>query len=456
MPSALSTRISKRPWRRNVPVLAAWIVLVAGCAGAKEAGEGKEREPFIIERAEKKTRIDIPLGEPDSAVRSIQLYRVGVSDGPGTETVEETQFPVIALGASGQLELKFDLMEQVGRPLSVFFYHADAAWERDLTPSEYLGGFHRDQLIQYTPSRATDVPYVHYAYRFPNDAISFLLSGNYIVRITEQGMEDDVLFERPFYVTEQAMGLQVGVENMLLSDGGFNAVQPSAVFLPSQSLQPNAYDFQVCFVRNGRFEAPRCTEQPRLYQTPSLQFYLEPNQAFEPETSDYFLDLSALQVGRQLAHIAFNEAPYRVQLEPDYARFPGNPLAPFLRGQTVIAGAVRDVASPDVSAQYVQVRFSFVTDSGRPIEGGVSILGSFDGWDRRRATPMTWNDDEERYEAEMLLKQGQYEYRYVGGGGRLPRGTVPRPENLYTALVYFSDIRLQTDRLLAVGGVLAP
>ncbi len=68
---------------------------------------------------------------------------------------------------------------------------------------------------------------------------------------------------------------------------------------------------------------------------------------------------------------------------------------------------------------------------------------------------MTWNEVEEYYEAEVLIKQGQYEYRYEAGDGRFPRGTVPRPANLYTALVYFNDLRLQTDRLMAIGGLFA-
>ncbi|MDZ4699436.1 MAG: DUF5103 domain-containing protein [Rhodothermales bacterium] len=437
--------------RSRLTVIGLTALTLAGCAGARTAGE--EREPFVIERSPARAAVGMALADVDSTVQSVQLYRIGVAEPTEPGASYEVQFPTIALGSADRLELKFDLLEPAGRPLSVFFYHADAAWERDLTPSEYLAGFHRDQLINFTPSRATDVPYTHYVYRFPSDAVSFLLSGNYILRVTEQGMEDEVLFERPFYVTEQAVALELGVENMIMSDRGFSAVQPSAAFLPSPALQPGAYDFQVCFVRNGRFEAPRCSEQPRLYQSPALQFYLEPDQAFEPITSDYFLDLSALRVGNQLARVAFDEAPFRVTLEPDYARFPGNPLAPFLRGQTVIAGAVTDVANPDVSAQYVNVGFRFVTDSGRPIDGGVSLSGSFNGWDDRLATRMTWNEAEGHYEADRLLKQGQYEYRYIAGDNRLPRGTVPRPENLYTALVYFSDIHLQTDRLLAIGGV---
>ena len=80
------------------------------------------------------------------------------------------------------------------------------------------------------------------------------------------------------------------------------------------------------------------------------------------------------------------------------------------------------------------------------------MVGSFNGWQIEDDKRLSWNEEFERYEVEVLLKQGQYDYRYVTGGENLPRGTVSRPENLYTALVYYNDIRFNTDRLLSFGG----
>ncbi len=278
------------------------------------------------------------------------------------------------------------------------------------------------------------------------------MSGNYILRVTEQGREDEVLFERPFYITQQRTPLQLGIENVLRGQGGFSSVQPVALFIPPPGMDGNVFDYKVCFVRNGRFEAPRCSEQPSLMQQPALRFYLEPSQAFEPVTSDYFIDLSYMRVGNRIARIGFDEAPYYVTLEPDYARFPGDLLAPVLNGQTVISGSVKDVPNPDVAAQYVNVLFSYVTESGGRISRDILITGSFNGWQLDEQHKLEWNAEEERYEIELLLKQGQYEYRYVVDQDGLPRGTVPRPENLYTAMVYYSDIRVNTDRLISMGG----
>lgn len=445
--------VARRPFCLSPGLIFTGLCLLffTGCAGTDKAGE--EKEPFIIEDVPETSR-EPELAESAPGVKSVQLYltnRGANSDGDTPDGVEQ-QFPVLAMGSSEALQLEFDILGNDSRPVSVYFYHADASWQRDLVPVEYLGLFTRGDILNYTPSRGTDVRYAHYSYQFPNESISFLLSGNYILRVTEMGQENNVLFERLFFVAEQNMSLQLGIENIMIGEGGFSSVQPVVLFVPPAGFESNIFDFKACFVRNGRFENPRCVDQPSLIQSPSLRFYLPPNRAFEPVTADYFLDLSELRVGNRIARIAFNEAPYTVELEPDYARFPGDPLDPALYGQTVISTSVNDYADADASAEYVNVVFSYVTENGGRVNGDVYVTGSFNGWETNEESRLSWNAEYERYETTLLLKQGQYDYRYVTGSERLPRGTVSRPENLYSALVYYRDIRVNTDRLLSVGG----
>ena len=435
---------------KTVLVCLCAVFVFAGCAGSEKAGEKK---PFIIERGETKPQ-HLILAESDSSIKSVQLYLTsrGANSDFDTPSGAEAQFPILSVGTNDALQLEFDVLGDQSRPLSVYFYHADANWQRDLSPPEYLGIFHRDDILNYIPSRSTDISYTHYSYQFPNDGISFILSGNYIIRVTEMGRENDVLFERPFFVAEQNTSLQLGIENLLIGQGGFSAVQPVVLFIPPPGLDANVFDFKACFARNGRFEKPRCVDQPSIIQQPSLRFYLEPDQAFEPVTADYFLDISDLRIGNRVSRIAFQEAPIYVTLEPDYARFPGDPLDPELYGQTIISEEVTDYSDADVSAQYVRVLFSYVTESGGKVPNDVYLVGSFSGWQTEPENRLSWNEDESRYEVEILLKQGQYDYRYVAGSDKLPRGTVSRPNNLYTALVYYNDIRYNTDRLLSIGG----
>ncbi len=428
------------------------VLTAAGCSGPKEAeGEQRPRRTRSPERFP--SYVEMNLASAQSEVRTIQLYgsRGGVTD--------EAALPVAPVGTSRALTLEFDLLSDRGRPLSVYFYHADRLWRRDLTPSEYLDSFHRDDLLDYTMSLGTDPAYVHYTYRFPNPTIQFRLSGNYIVRVTEQGDEDAVLFERAFFVTEQRAAMDFVTDQVLLGGTAYPSTQPIAAFRPPADLPGNAFDYNVCFVRNGRFELARCSDRPSLAQQPVMQFYLEPEMAFEPEGASYFLDLSTIDGGPQIARVDRSRRPFEVTLEPDYARFGTSGIAPLLNGQTVVSGAVRGVGDADTEAEYVRVRFSYVPPDEQPLAGEVIVTGSFSDWQFDPANRLSWVPEAGRYEGELLLKQGQYEYRYAARDRRLARalaGTMPRPENHYAAFVYYRDIRVNTDRLLAVDAIVGP
>lgn len=418
--------------------------MAAGCAGT---GEQREAGSSPAPRAPRydDAFLDLNLATASRDVRTIQLY-LGA---------DERNLPVLPLPSGEQLTLEFDLMGEDPRPLSVYFYHADRSWRRDLSPAEYLSAFHRDDLLDYTRSNTMDRRYVHYTYAFPNDDIRFEISGNYVLRVTEMGLEDDVLFERAFFVSEQVAPAEMGAENLLYG-GPFPVTLPIVRFTPPAAIQGNVFDYDVCFVRNGRLERSRCTDQPVLAAQPALQFDLQPEEGFRPEAADYFLDLSNLRVGPRIEATDLAGSPYRVTLQPDYAAFPGDGLSPLLNGQPVVSGAVRDLTEADVAGEYVDVLFSYVPPEEQPLEGELIVTGSFNNWQYDPANRLSWVPEVKRYEGYVTLKQGQYEYRYFSPDRRLRRlqlSAAPRMENLYNAFVYYTDIHLHTDRLLTVSGM---
>ncbi len=420
-----------------------------GCAGAQETAEdGESRRASTQANRAAEIQGDLKLAPTSQAVRTIQLYPTQSG---------EANLPILPL-RGGTLTLEFDLMEPSGRPLSAYFYHADRSWRRDLSPSEYLESFQRDDLLDYQPSIATEIRYTHYNYTFPNNDIRFLLSGNYVLRITEQGREDTVLFETPFFITEQVTSLEFALDNIMLGGSPYASTQPVVRFAPPRAIEGNVFDFNVCFVRNGAFSSARCSDRPTLNERPNLLFYLEPELSFRPEIADYFLDVSNLRLGGQIERIDYEARPYEVLLEPDYARFGPSGLAPLLNGRPVVDDVVRDVGTPDLEGEYLNVLFSYVPPNESPLGADLLVTGSFNGWQQDPANKLSWVADAGRYEGEVLMKQGQYEYRYLSrdpGLRRALQGALPRNENLYTAFVYFSDITKHTDRLLAVNGLIA-
>jgi hypothetical protein len=429
-----------------------------GCSGAQESSENGGDASETPRRSPRAAEgLDLRPTSPD--VRTLQLYPHAPDLPEGAEDRDrEDDLPILSLDPRGsvrQLKLEFDLMEPTGRPLSIYFYHADRTWRRDLIPTEYLTAFQRDDLLDYVASRNTQVRYTHYTYTFPNNSIGFRISGNYILRVTEQGRENDVLFEMPFFITENAGSPELALNAIPMPGQTAPNVQPLLSFTPPGSLAGNVFDYSVCFVRNVQYEGARCNDRPSLNRQPDLLFDLQPETSFTPPSADYVLDLRALRVGGDIQETDFTTAPFRIGLEPDYARFPATSAEPFLNGQPVISGAVRDVAEPDISAEYVETIFRFVPPDEERLPGEVMITGSFNGWAFDLANQLDWVPERARYEGTLLLKQGLYEYRYGSRNRatrRALRNNLPRTANRYTAFVYFADNSLNTDRLLAVQG----
>jgi len=413
---------------------------LAGCASLQETDGSKEEGRTRAESADPSGLI---LARQADAVRTVQLYR-------GTD---ERSLPVTPLDADEALTLEFDLMEQEGRPLSVYFVHANREWTRDLSADRVLESYHDDQIVDYRGSQGTEVPYVHYTYRFPNDDIRFRLSGNYILRVTERGERDSVLFERPFFVTDETGRLDLGAEGVRVPGQRQQSLRPVARFEPPTELQGDPFGYAVCFVRNGRLPDTRCQDRPLLGQQPRLEFKLDRDRAFAPATADYTVDLGDLRSSAGIERLNRTASPFQVLLEPDYAQFSGQDRGATLNGQIVVRDAVRGRADPALTAEYVETTFAFVPPKEQPLSSGLTLTGSFVGMDPSRGIEMRWHAGRRRYESSLMLKQGQYQYFYSTSDPDLLRSvrqSQPRLQNTYTTFVYYQDPTRDTDRLLRV------
>jgi hypothetical protein len=418
------------------------ILLASACAPSEQATRDQRQAPA--------PRTSSALAPTDERVHTVQLYRTGSESAP----------PVLALGSGQTLTLELDLLdEHSSGPLSVFFYHADRNWNRRLLTVEYLQRFHSDIVQDYESSAATRVRYTHYTYRFPNNTIDFTRSGNFVVRVTEQGDERAVLLERGFFITEETAEVDLSVQSGLAAGLGGPMFQPVARVRPPTGFESPIHEFNVCFARDGRFDITRCAEEPTLLGMSLFQYFLPQERAFSPRGPRYELDLSVLGAGPHIASVDLGTSPYRVLLNADDARFGEAFFDDALRaGQSIIRGAVRDASRPEIQAEYVETTFRFVPHARERVAGRVILTGSFNGWAIDPRYSLGWDEEENEYRGTFLIKQGKHAYTYhvedpAEQERRVRTADVGRL-SLYSALVYLHDPAYNTDRLVSVEHVL--
>ena len=414
------------------------VVGLVGCSVPSELDPGTSSSGPVGPQSAPRLRV------LDDAVRTIQLH----------ESSQEASLPILTLGSRQTLTLSFDrLTDGAPEAAEVSFRHTNREGKTDLLPTEYLTGFDRDAIQDYRQSGNTAVPYVHYNYTFPNSRIGFRLSGNYELTVTDV-RSGDVLFSIPFFVVEQSAEVELAFGTALLDGAIGNAVQPAARLSPGNQLNGyDAFQYTVCFVRNGRLDDVRCAPEPRLVDLALYQFYLPRSQAFGPPPPLYEVNLGGLQMNTEVVDVDRSARPPTALLDLDQAGFGGDVRDAVLATTPLIDGVYQDPGVADTDAEYVDVSFRYVPPRERQAAGPVRLIGTFSGW--QPAVEMEWNSERRRYEGSTLLKQGLYVYGYA-----LPRQVQERvisvgQPSLFTALVYLRDTQLFTDRLVAVGSSVA-
>jgi hypothetical protein len=385
----------------------------------------------------------VALAATDSTVRTVQLHITG----------EEASLPVLSLRGSQTLSLAFDVLtDEGGRPLEVSFQHTTREGRPDLLPTEYLTGFERDDITDYRASGSTAVPYVHYEYSFPNALVGFRLSGAYRLRVAERG--GPVLFERVFYVSEDQAEVDLAFGATLAGGDVGLSVQPAARVRPRASLNDfDAFQYTVCFARDGRVDAPRCAPEPRLVDLALFQFHLPVEQAFPPPGPLFELDLGLLASNEQVLDVDRTARPPSALLDLDYADFGGD-VRDAVLAVPLVETVFRDAGDARTEAEYVDVTFRYVPEGSRESPRPVYVRGTFNGWRTGPEFLMTWRPEGRRYERTLRIKQGAYVYGYTSPGGPARRQVALGQSNLYTAFVYLADPSRFTDRLVAVQSTL--
>ena len=123
-----------------------------------------------------------------------------------------TSLPVMRLGSDDMLNVSFDeLSHDYHRYIyEITKYEADWEMAEDVFLSDYLEGFNGNTIDDFDHSTNTIIPYTHYRLQIPNDKCRLKMSGNYVLKVTDEDTGTTIL-RVPFMVCEQSMKLSMSV-----------------------------------------------------------------------------------------------------------------------------------------------------------------------------------------------------------------------------------------------------
>lgn len=370
------------------------------------------------------------------------------------------RLPVIDNTDNSHLDISFDVLADEEPYLEYRVIHCDAQWEADdLSELDYLDGFLPVRINEAQPSFNTFTHYYHFSVGFPNDDVRLLVSGNYAVIFSHQDDPDTPLAVATFSVSEQMAF--VGGEVSASTDIDYRQEHQQLTLQCTWSQQQlpyldPAHDLKLVVTQNHRTDTRRILPSPSRME-PGKAFYehLHPLIFEAGNTFRRFEFTDARYATFGVEQVTYRAPNYHVRLVADQAR-----SGSFYRydqdqhGRYLIRSlCVDDV---DTESEYFVAEFTLAGAMPPKGSGGIYLSGDFTYGEMSDAYRMTYDTERQCYVADVLLKQGHYNYQYLvemPGGQLTPsvvEGNYYETANQYEVYVYYRPMGARYDRLLGV------
>jgi len=378
-------------------------------------------------------------------IRSVQFVREGW----------DFSQPVLELGANQRLLLKFD---ELAEGVTNFVYtitHCDSEWYPSrLVQSEYMEGFIENPVTDYAASVNTTTKYTNYLLSLPNENVRFLISGNYLLSVFDEGNRTAPVLTRRFYIVEPLADISGEVKKSTFEGyKGRDQEIDFAVDYSRFSIQDPRTEVRVVVMQNTRTDNCLTNLKPLFVRNNLLSYDLSRENVFAGGNEYRDFDTKNIRMnGLGVANIEFINPDYHVTLRTDQIRGGDYRNESDLNGRYLVKND--RVTDSDLEADYIFVHFSL--EMKEPLFGGeIYVFGGLSDWQCQPANKMKWNFELKRYEATLLVKQGFYDYQYVyieGGSNKIDNtlleGSYVETENDYQLFVYYRSFSSRYDKLI--------
>ncbi|MCU0445109.1 MAG: DUF5103 domain-containing protein [Microscillaceae bacterium] len=389
----------------------------------------------------------------EANVRTIQFC-------PEALTSDKSEYlkpPVRFLQDSRPLQIEFDLVgEHRIRNLRARVFHCDYDWKlSNLNDIEVLNEVNDFVVNNYQISFNTRVPYVHYTFQVPR----VKMSGNYVLMIYQNGNDKDYLLTQRFWIYENKIGIEPNVRNSTqVSERDRNQqidfkLNYSAY---STNLMNPREEIKVVIRQNYRSDNQILGLKPlyiREFDKLLEYNYFNLENNFRGGNEFRRFDTRSIRfLGFNVNNISVSDTLVAMQLVSETSR-EKNPYfrQPDYNGNYLIGHF--ETGRGKTEADYIQTKF--VLQARQMADGEVYVVGRFNNWQTETENRMRYNAEKGEYTADILLKQGEYNYMF--GVKKLGEktfqtdfweGSFQETENNYEIIVYHHPLGARTDLIV--------
>ncbi|MBB1551691.1 MAG: DUF5103 domain-containing protein [Prevotella sp.] len=361
--------------------------------------------------------------------------------------------PIITLNSNDFVNISFDDLTHEYHRYCYKIEHCEADWQTSsaLFESDYIDGFASDNTIDDVKESTNTVQlYTHYSITFPNNKCRPKISGNYRVTIYDENDEKHVVCRAYFMIVEPSMGVHLNVTtNTDIDINGKHQQVEMAIDYGNNIVSNPQTQIKTVVMQNNRWDNAVVNARPQYIKANGLQWIHCKDFIFDGG-NEYrkFETLDVTHTTMGLESINWDGHNYHAWIWTDEPR-PSYIYDKDANGAFLIRNS--DNIDNDVNSDYIITHFRLKSpQTADPIY----INGFFTNDRFLPQYEMKWNEKNQQYEGELLLKQGYYSYQYLmmkpeGKLKAVPsEGNFCQTENTYQALIYFKANGDRTDRLV--------
>lgn len=399
---------------------------------------------FILQIAAAQQQFEYDNKVYSTQIKTVQCYN----------SQKEQSIPVITLGSTEQLLFSFDDLRGGSKNYWYTVEHCTYDWKSSgISPLDYLEGTTEDRIIDYAYSSKTLQKFTHYTLSLPNDQIKPKLSGNYLLKVYEDGDQKKPVCSQRFFIADKLVNINSQILPSNEVSLRFSNQKLNVTLTYTLTIQNPYQDIKMILMQNGDPLTAILNTKPTFVK-PGSMIYNDLGSNDFPGSNEFrkFDSRSIRFKGEHVQELSTDSINTVVLFQdlngnaPKYTQFNDDNGAFFVRNQ--------DNIDNDTDSDYQHVLFTLnsKTPSGN---GSIYVVGRFNNYTLLEENKLRFDPARKKFYASLFLKQGVYDYQYIWRDNTTGKadntyfeGSFFETENEYQAFVYYRKPGSRWDQLI--------
>ncbi|NQX52511.1 DUF5103 domain-containing protein [Pedobacter panaciterrae] len=403
--------------------------------------------------------IQIAVAQNQQFVYENKVYQPTIKTVQCYNSQQEQSLPVIALKSNERLVFSFDDLNAGSKNYWYTVEHCTSDWKSSrLSTIDYLESLSEDRITEYKYSFGTIQKYTHYQLTLPNTQIRPKISGNYILKVYEEGNQQKPVISQQFYVVDNVVNIGVDVVASSQVSLRFSNQKVNFTILHQMPIQNPYTDLKAIVMQNGNPQTAIINTKPNFIKPGSLAYNEVNSNDFLAGNEFRKFDIRSLRYKGDNVQEIIKDTTTRVVLFPDintskvkYSNLVDENGSFFIRN--------KEGSDDPTEGDYANVMFTLNAVPPTP-NGEAYVVGRFNNYVLNEASKLNFESSRKRFYGNILLKQGLYDYKYVWlnkDTGKIDQaifeGSFFETLNTYQVFAYYKKPGMRWEELIGYSNV---